>query len=348
MRFRAGAVSILFIVFSQALPVAAQETHTVTGRVVNRSDNSALPGISVTTGDGRTALTDDNGRFRIREIPSGRLILQATGLGYLPADTALVILNDTTVTIAMEPAPIGLAPLTGDVRFVTIRGDVVEEKNRAMVVDAEVTATADRKTTTNVAGRFKLARVPTGAPFQIRVGSFGYLPETLTFEPQRDTTFEIVLREDPVAQAIIREQLKKIDTRSEDRRYKVLPVLDRDALLAERDNGLIMDIIHFRLGSIAAKRIQCIVVDDDPAHLWRQNHLLADEVQRVEIVRYGLTKEGLMVRIYTREYIRDLAGGAEELVPREVAMFPGTRRTRSVIERMPNGTMVRRLRTECR
>src|SRR5512143_2969611 len=99
-----------------AVPLAAQSVGTVTGTVREAgSQGPGLVGALVTLDGGRNAVvTDQRGVYRLREIPAGWHSIKAAAIGHRPLirDSVLVRAGQTTaLDFALQPDPVGLAPL---------------------------------------------------------------------------------------------------------------------------------------------------------------------------------------------------------------------------------------------
>jgi iron complex outermembrane receptor protein len=93
---------------------AQQATGTITGRVTNAGDASALAGVAVVVrGTALSASTNGEGRFTIRNVPTGPHTVVIRWLGYRPVERNIEVAAGATVTVdaAMEPAPIALSEL---------------------------------------------------------------------------------------------------------------------------------------------------------------------------------------------------------------------------------------------
>ncbi|GAL64579.1 TonB-dependent receptor [Algibacter lectus] len=77
-------VLILFISFF----VNAQETITITGQIIDQETQETLPFVSVSINDEATnaivtgTISDDNGRFEIKDLKTGKYIINITYLGF--------------------------------------------------------------------------------------------------------------------------------------------------------------------------------------------------------------------------------------------------------------------------
>ncbi|MCG6954641.1 MAG: carboxypeptidase-like regulatory domain-containing protein [Gemmatimonadetes bacterium] len=304
---------------ASAARAGAQERFVVDGRVVSAATRVGVPGIDVVMVGHRLVITDAQGRFRISNVPPGSHTLIARGLGYATTEVPIYVTRDTTVLIQVGVAPIELDTLTvrAPKSRARIRGRVRDAKLDTWLMDADVRGTPDLEDDTDPLGRFDLGKVPTLKPLTVRVTSFGFLPVSVTFEPVRDTTLEFALRPDPIAQRMIDRQKERIDARLESRRYGPTPVLDRDELVSKyRNHGTILDVLKLRLGSRQFSRIACIIVDESRFNKWRLQALWMDQIERVEIFEMSTFAHPLAVRIYTRDFIKDMIRGQKKLVPR--------------------------------
>ncbi len=106
-------------------PVRAQQTGTVRGTVINSLDSLRFQGVQVSLPGARlTALTDANGAFRFRIVPTGPDTLQASLPGYGTRRVPVTV-NDGQVTVAVidvQPEWAGwLPPPRPDTRLDSLR-----------------------------------------------------------------------------------------------------------------------------------------------------------------------------------------------------------------------------------
>lgn len=314
-----GLTGAVLCMGASAARAGAQERFVVDGRVVSAATRVGVPGIDVVMVGHRLVITDAQGRFRISSVPPGPHTLIARGLGYATTEVLISVTRDTTVIIEVAVQPIELDTLSVQApqSRARIRGRVRDAKLGTWLMDADVSGTPDLEDATDPLGRFDLGKVPTLKPLTVRVTSFGFLPVSVTFEPVRDTTLELTLRPDPIAQRMIDRQKERIDARLESRRYGPTPILDRDELVTKYTNqGTILDVLKQRLGSAQFRRIACIIVDESRFNRWRLQALWMDQIERVEIFEMAMFDHPLEVRIYTRDFIKDMIRGQKKLVPR--------------------------------
>ena len=89
----------------------AQEGGTVTGRVVDQSSQQPIVGATVTVaGTTLGALTGDDGRFRIANVPTGRQDVRARFIGFSASSQPVTIVagQETTVNFALQASAVQL------------------------------------------------------------------------------------------------------------------------------------------------------------------------------------------------------------------------------------------------
>jgi hypothetical protein len=103
-----------------------------------------------------------------------------------------------------------------------------------------------------------------------------------------------------------------------------LPVLHRNELLTIR-NWPLRIILRQRLHL----PVSCVVIDENEIMAsWRYMWILPEEVHHVEVIEVPGMRRTLMVRIYTRDFVRDMVFGRKELLPANITMSRVARRCR--------------------
>lgn len=314
-------VALLFA-FAAYRPSAAeaQEAVSVGGIVVDGGTGQPVFAILATLSGQVPILTDRAGRFRFDNVRPGTHTLSLSGVGHVPVSMTLEVRSDTTVVLEIDVAPVALDTLTVEARQVGVKGVVRDRAADVWLIDAEVIATPDFQARTDPIGRFNLGKVPSGVPVTMTVRSFGYLPETITLVPSNDTTVVFQLEEDPVAQAMIAEQMKRLDDRLSDRRYSAVPTLEREDLLKGL-NGSVYDVLKYELGSAMYRHVSCVIIDERPRLApWMYGHIHPDRIHRIEILEIpGGRRRRLLVRMYSRQFVEDMVNGRAQLVDRDLA-----------------------------
>jgi hypothetical protein len=297
-------------------PAAGAQQVTVSGRVVESGSQTGILGATLELPGRVPAFTGPDGTFEIANVAPGSYTLRAEALGYLRATLDIVVSSDTALTIELERAPIRLDSMVVEGRNVTVKGEVRDRTRDMGLLEAEVYASDGTSQQTDGIGRFRLEDVPANVPLVIRVEEFGYLPLTTTIAPENDTTLRFELEEDPVVQRIIAQQLSRIADRAADKRYPYEPPIERDELLKSR-NGPLMGLI----GRFYRGRIGCVAIDERGYSGEFRKHSIENlrigEIEHIDALWDGSGKSSLMIRIYTREFVRRMIGNDEPLIPLE-------------------------------
>jgi len=298
-----------------ASPAVAQQA-TITGRVVENGTITGIVGVRVELSGLIPVITGANGGFTFSRVETGRYTLLVEGLGYALAEIELTIRGDTTFTVELDRAPIRLDSLVVEARDVTVRGIVRDKARDIGLLKAEVSTSNGEKKQTDGIGRFSIKDVPANVPLSIRVEEFGYMPLTATIAPENDTTLRFEMEPDPVVQRMIEQQIGRIAERAGEQRYPYEPVIDREELIASR-NGHVIDVITRIIGR--SRRIGCIAIDERTYSPYVLDGVLTtmrpDELEYIDVLYYSPDKRSLMVRMYTRDWIRRMIGRDSPLVP---------------------------------
>jgi len=92
----AGAVVLLL---RSGLPINAEAQGSIAGRVL--SDSTRLPILAadlIVAGTGRQAVTDSAGRFVLRRLPSGNIVLITRAFGFRPDTSRVELFDDESVS----------------------------------------------------------------------------------------------------------------------------------------------------------------------------------------------------------------------------------------------------------
>jgi hypothetical protein len=106
-----------------ASPLAAQATGSVRGRVIVEGANRPLPQAQVgVVGTAIGAQTNENGEYRLSNVPAGPRTIRVVRLGFAPASAQVNVAAGETATLdfVIREAPVALEQVvvtaTGDVR----------------------------------------------------------------------------------------------------------------------------------------------------------------------------------------------------------------------------------------
>ena len=300
-------LSALILVACVAVPAWGQPAARLVGRVVESGSETGLAGATVEVG-ARRILSDFDGRFSLADLPVGLLSVSVTAYGYAARRVDVRLMADTSIVVELDPAPVSLDPLRVEAGSITVRGEVLERGTDRALLDVEIRAEPDHEAYTNVAGRFKLEDIPAGPPVRFSVRGFGYLPVESVLSAFEDTTVVIFLEVDPVVQRMIDQQVGRLEDRARPFATAVMPAMDREHLLKFR-NYTALDLIRFEYGQFTG-RINCILIDDRQSYNGMDElaHFMPAELQRIEVL-----ERGKMLRIYTRDYVRDKLGEGGKL-----------------------------------
>ena len=131
--------------------IAPITTGIVVGTAVNQATGEPLANVTVTIA-GQTVTTDSQGRFRIADIESGDIRVQAGSEGFRPTGSDISLAARTTAETVLE-----LDPITEG----TVRG-VVRNASSGEPLGETAIQIGPFDTLTDSAGRFEIAKVPQG------------------------------------------------------------------------------------------------------------------------------------------------------------------------------------------
>ena len=148
----------------------------------------------------------------------------------------------------------------------------------------------------------------------MEVQAFGYMPAIAVVPPDIDEPLEFDLAEDPIARAMVARQMERLDERLE-ASPTFATVFDREDILM-REGWSAVNLARSRLGH--AWRLNCLIVDEreitpDADGEGLEDYLetiLATDVERMELHRHDRM---VMVRVYTRSFVREMLRGDTEL-----------------------------------
>ncbi len=124
-RLVARLAAVLVATAGSAGAGVAQDRGTVRGLVLNAITGDPLAGVSVSIlGTELSVMTDEQGRYLIRQVKPGLIQLAAQKVGFHPITTAYYVLTpDSTVVVDFK-----LAPLAFELSPLEVRGGRVEDR----------------------------------------------------------------------------------------------------------------------------------------------------------------------------------------------------------------------------
>ena len=283
-------------------------------------------------GHGAT-LTSAAGTFRFENVELGEYTLQVDALGYTSESRVLAVDGPTMVLVPLRIAPLPLDSLVIESRTIDIDGLVRYHETDLLLVNAELftelipgTLTLAAilsgqipETRTDAHGRFTLDDVLDDVPLRVIVNAFGYLPVDTILLPDEDESYLFEPVVDPVLERMIEVQVGRIEERSDGYFTGGMRPMNQDRLLRYAGSHTLRDALEFEYGIARLRRVSCVLIDErvitmslDPNRLRLQlslDTMLPEEMERIEFL-FG----GEMLRIYTREFIRDMIARNIELL----------------------------------
>jgi hypothetical protein len=323
----APAVILAFVLIMGAMrphAVVAQTGGLVMGRVVEAGTNAEINGAVVElVGYGRTLTS--GGSFFFGEVSPGAQVIRVTAYGYEPETRGVVVDTLTVVDFELRVAPIAIDPLTVDVQVMEVEGRVRDAQHDFPIVDAMI-FTRWGMLESDSHGRFRVESFPEGEALPLSVQAFGYMTLDTVLLPSRDSVYEFVLEEDAQVRALIDAQIERLEERIGFRWSAMLKPLNRDDLIPFAGSATMWDVLLFRYRPWL-EQVKCVVLDEQviglrsgPIHntLYSaqaaMRGLLPEEVERVDFFAFGGRYKGAIMRVYTRNFMRDMVDGAAELV----------------------------------
>ena len=142
---------------------------TISGRVIDSGNSSAISGASVSADTGESTSTDSFGDYTLATVPTGTRTVTVTASGYASKQDSTSVADGATATLdfALDPAASGG---TG-----TVKGTVTDS-NGARLSGVFVSADTGQSALTNGGGKYNLQNVPAGERTVIASKS-GFTPE---------------------------------------------------------------------------------------------------------------------------------------------------------------------------
>jgi hypothetical protein len=198
-----------------AQPCSGQDSgFTVFGRVVEVTNATWIGGATVTLSGRPPFISDQNGQFRLEDVPAGPYTLSVQAMGYRSQDVSLTIRADTELLIEMEVDPIRLDSLLVEAGFINVRGNVVDAATGARIPEARIRAGRAPETFSSSRGLFRVKDLPRGYSIPILVDAFKYLPVRIALITDQDTTLTIPMEADLVSIRFFQETVQELEIRS--------------------------------------------------------------------------------------------------------------------------------------
>jgi hypothetical protein len=286
----------------------------VRGQVVDGESGHPVAGALVRLEGLGDRITDLSGAFSFEAVAPGTYTFSVQMLGYEPFEEPLEVEEEVRLQVGLVRQPVALDTLLVEVRDVTVEGRVRAEESGRNLHRARVLVRPDHEEETDVAGRFRIRGIRTASPITVEVHAFGYMPAIAVVPPDIDEPLEFDLAEDPIARAMVARQMERLDERLE-AAPTFATVFDREDILM-REGWSAANLVRSRLGHLW--RLNCLIVDEreitpDADGEGLEDYLetiLATDVERMELHRHDRM---VMVRVYTRSFVREMLRGNTEL-----------------------------------
>lgn len=298
---------------------------SVSGRVVDAASEAAIPGAVVAIESIGSRITDNEGSFLFRNVAPGRYGIVIEASGYRTVRTAVVITDDVTATLRLDPDPIPLDPIEA-AGVVDLRGRVVETPSGLPVPYATVRVVGWGETSTNDVGAFRLPRLAPGEHL-VEIERFGWVPSERRISVYRDTSVTAELQIDSVAWGLLRVQVEKLQDRIRSIGYPARTI-ETDEIRRSR----IGDALELLKGRGGVTLVRCpggvqpwcvrrgarppvepeVFIDDRRVHCGLEvlSRFPVAAIARVEIIRSGDA-----VRVYSTWFMERMSAGRVGLQP---------------------------------
>jgi hypothetical protein len=285
----------------------AQAPVRVTANVVDKTSRKPIDGASVFVDNVLTPTVSARGTFQI-EVASGRVTVGISAPGYSPWQRELFLRQDTTITVELASRDVVLDTVYAEAGTVKARITFRDADTKALLVDVAATSGTGETRVTNHSGAVTLT-IPRGARTTVFMEGFAYLPRLDSVQLQDDTSYTVMLKVNEGALKLIEEQNARLAERMKGRFVAGRTALTRKEITASSD-GSLGEVLK-REGFF--RNVACTVVDDQPIRIKTGlGYLLPERIERVERLQFG---RAVMLRVYTREYIRDLILGLKKPGP---------------------------------
>ena len=310
-RCRVGRSATLLVAVLSPVAVHGQTESVVTGRVAERGAELGIVGAIVElVGHGAT-LTDVAGGFRFDGVTRGPHTLRVNAFGYVDHEELVTVDADVSLNVLLDADPLPLDSLVVALTRVDVEGRVRDHVLGVPLYNADILVNRAPVTRTSPRGRFSLDEVWEDLPQLVSVRVFGYLPVDTVVSPREDDRYEFRLVRDPLVDRMLEAQIELLEERPTGEPAIGMPPIGRELLL--RSGSLPLSEVLRRHHSRRVGRVRCVVIDEELVPPFLDGAVLSStlpgDVERMEFL-FG----GAMLRIYTRDFMRNLLAGAAELV----------------------------------
>jgi hypothetical protein len=295
-----------------ASPAVSQAAFVVEGQIYDAESGAGLASAVVSLDGHGTVSSAAGGYFRFDGVAPAAYTLRIDAFGYVSESRSLVVEGDTTVDVSLEIAPFLLDSLVITPRMIDLEGRVRDPGRDLDLMDADVFADGEEPTRTGSRGRFRLEGVLAEARLRVVVRAFGYFPLDTTIVAQGGVSHLFELQPDTVIERLVAAQLHRIEQRAAPRRATLMRPMNRERLL-EYSGRTLADVLEWEYGEMRLRAVECVVIDEKQLFgAWHPSslfHILPEQLERIEF----LENRGSMLRIYTRDFMREMISREIEL-----------------------------------
>ena len=315
MRASLRTLALLAAILLPGGPGAAQDlTHSVSGRVVQKGETTGIPGATVGLSGRFTRLSGSGGEFEFTRVPEGAYTLTVEAMGYRAVNVSLVLRSDTTLLVEMEIDPIQIDSLMVKAGTVTVRGTVLDGVTGRSIPEARIQTGIRSEVYSRWDGSFRLKELPRGFPVLVTVGAYRYLPHSQTLVAYQDTTLSVRLSPDSLAIRLFQRATGQLEIRARGVNLSQVQ-LSRD-FIERRIHFTLTDLIRVKTGGRVST--SCLFIDEVRQPFFDVlDTYPASEIERIEV--FG---RGIMIRVYTQDFVARNLTKVQDLPP-VVYVMPG-------------------------
>jgi len=309
---------VLALVTRIPVGVAAQAEFVVSGQLYDAGSNGSVQNAIVTLEGHGAVLSNGLGTFTFQNVPPGSYALNVRAFGYLDLNTSVTVVEDTNLSISLDPDPLLLDSITVEVTTFDFDGRVRDPARDTEVMDAEILSNQGHEEWSNLYGRFDLDDVFEHIPIRLAIRAFGYLPLDTTFVPDGEERYPFDLVEDEVMTRLIAVQAARLEERAPEHRYKHTPSLNRDDMARFMDNGTLQIVMEWTYPPVILRSVGCFIFDEREIDDVRERRNLlentpAKALERVELFEFPGGRRLVMVRVYTRDFFMRHVGSDQPM-----------------------------------
>lgn len=172
---------------SPTKPITPTTYGQVEGTVYFAGTSSTVPGVLVTCGD-VSATTSNDGKFQLKNVPSGYQALKASKNDFNPYARNIEVVENNTVRFDID--------MTAASSNKSIKGTVYQKDNLALLADVRVILVNDT-TYTDAFGKYQLPIISQGLK-TVKAEKTGYITfSKQVFISNSDIQYDIVLEKNP-------------------------------------------------------------------------------------------------------------------------------------------------------